>query len=676
MIAAAFAGRRAVDERQRRRAPVETGPVSEESESFTLDDLGVLARMLARPPVLLLLGLTVLSLVADRQLLGGTVHGGRLLPASAGASDLWSAYVAGWHPVDVGSTTPAAPVIALLALISTICFGKVWLAVEIVMLGAVPLAALSAYVGSRMLTARLPVRLGASVAYALAPVATGAIAGGRIDVLIGVILLPLAARACVGAATRPLLHRVVAAGLVATAAVAALPVLWPVAMFTLLASAPLLLRGTGRRSVAAVAGVLVVPVVVLLPFVLRVLAHPVALIVGAGLPETFTGRHGIDVADLFLLHPGGAGLPPLWVAAPLVAASVLAAVSYRREGQLAGIALAAGIGAALLIGRLSAPTPGGRFWSGSALVFATAAAIAGAVVAIDLAPEVLRQRAFGWRQPAAAAMGIAALAGVATTAVGWLGGVGGPLTDSAAGTLPIFAQAEAAASTSPRILVVRSDNGVAHYALLRGGAGLRLGDADVAPSAKSSPAERRALARAIADAAGGQSTAASELAEFDIALLVVPTDSAGTLQGLAAVDGLARVPATSTVVYRSAAPTGELIVLPHGERAGARGAVPLVAQPGQARLTLPTATTTDRLLVLAEGRSSEWRATLDGKPLPAATAYGWAQAWRLPAAGGTLTVARAGSSRSWLMWLQLGLLIAALVLCLPAPARGSRGTAS
>src|SRR5205807_5525679 len=111
---------------------------------------------LTRPPVALTLVLTTMALIADRSVLGGQLHGGRLLPPAAGASDLWSAYTSGWHAVGLGSTTPTPPAIALLALLSSVLLGKVWLAVDVLMLGAVPLAGLSAYFSAGELTRRAP----------------------------------------------------------------------------------------------------------------------------------------------------------------------------------------------------------------------------------------------------------------------------------------------------------------------------------------------------------------------------------------------------------------------------------------------------------------------------------------------------------------------------------------
>src|SRR3954447_9240310 len=211
-MAAVLAGREALDQRQRRRAPVETGPVDEHSESFAVDDLGVLARFITRPGVLLLIGLSVLAVFADRGVLG-SLHGGRLLPAPGGASDLWSSYVAGWHAVDLGSTTATPPFIAVLATLSTLALGKVWLAVAVVMLGAVPLAGLSAYLAAGAVTRKARFRVVAGVAYALLPALLGSVAGGRIDVVVVAILAPLVVRAVAPAVRRPSVHRSVGAGL-------------------------------------------------------------------------------------------------------------------------------------------------------------------------------------------------------------------------------------------------------------------------------------------------------------------------------------------------------------------------------------------------------------------------------------------------------------------------------
>jgi hypothetical protein len=238
----------------------------------------------------------------------------------------------------------------------------------------------------------------------------------------------------------------------------------------------------------------------------------------------------------------------------------------------------------------------------------------------------------------------------------------------------VFAQAEAAAPTSPRVLVVRDRGGEVSYWLLRGAQGLRLGDAEVAATPSQHRVATNALSAAVADAAAGRPAAAAELASFGITLVVAPDSSNGqALRGLANVDGLARVPATATVVYRSTTPTGEAVVLT-GEAAAAAAAgralpmsarpQPLAAAPGHLHVEVPAATA-PRLLVLAEPRSGAWHATLDGRRLVPRTAYGWAQAWELPNGGGVLTVGRAGGGRRDLLVVELVALALALATSVP-----------
>jgi GT2 family glycosyltransferase len=680
-MAELVAGRAAREERARRRAPVETGPVAAEAESFAVDDLSVLARLLARPGVVLTVALVAFALVADRGVLGGQLHGGRLLPPPAGSADLWSLYVATWHPVGLGSTSPTPPVIAVLALLSSILLGKVWLAVDLLVLGAVPLAGLCAYLAVGVLTRRTWLRVVAAVAYAVTPAALGAVASGRVDALVAFVLAPVVVRALAAVLRRPATHRAVGAGLLLAVLTAATPVLWPVAAVTLLV-ALVAVGGKYRswRRAGAVVTALAVAPLVLVPWTWRVVSAPRLLVAGAGLPDTFASHHGMPVTALLLVRPGGPAMPPTWTWVPVVVAAVVALTSPRVAARVGFLMFTLGVTGALVVSRLA---PAGtvtdaRYWTGPLLVIAALGALTGAVVAADEGPRALRQRAFGVRHAAAALLAVAAVGGIATCAVGWLvRGSAGPLSASTRSVLPVFAQAEAAAPTAPRILVLRSAGGAVHYTVLRGPDGLRLGDADVTavPAAGGGP---RPLAAAVADAAAGRARALDELAGLGISLVVVPTDSDGELSRLAGVVGLARVPATSTVVYRVSRPAGELVVLRDADaRAAASGPTlpaaarpqPLVASPGSARVSVAAAPGTERLLVLAEPYGNRWHATLSGHPLTPTRAYGWAQAWRLPDAGGTLRVGRDGGARHLLLVVDAIILGLALLMCLPSRGR-------
>jgi GT2 family glycosyltransferase len=671
--------RRGDVERFRVRAPAETGPVPEEAESLTLDDAGVIRRALRRPGVALALGLTVAALIADRHLLAGTLQGGRLLPAPGGASDLWSTYLAAWHPSGLGSTVVAPAYLAVLALLSTVLLGKVWLAVSVLLLGAVPLAGLSAYLAARRFVPSWRLRVWLSILYALAPAVTGAVAGGRLDVVVVAVLLPLVARAAAAAlavdTARVGWHRSAGAGLLLAVVAAFAPVVWLVAVPVLLAGAAF---GSGpatrRRRVAAAVALLAVAPVVLFPWTARLVLHPALLVAGAGLPDSFHGRDPAPAVGLLLAHPGGPAQPPLWVWAPVVLAAIagLARGRGQRLARVGVFVFACGLAAAIVVSRLAGSTPdvsAPRFWTGAPLVIAVLGALLAASVAADSAIASLTGHSFGWRQPAAALVAAAAVAGTATSVVVWIGrGADGPLTSGGAGLLPVFVSAEAARPTSPRVLTLRAVDGVVHYALVRTATGPRLGDADVDAGSAADASAARSFAAAVRDAAAGRARAAGELAEFGITLVVIPADSAPALARVAAVTGFAQVPATASTVLRASAFAGELVVLPPAAKVGGASAAPqpLPASLGSARTTVP-AGPPGRLLVLAEPAARAWTASLGGRRLMTTTAYGWAQAWVLPPEGGRLVVGR--TDGGWLRWPTLELVLVLVVAMLAVPNR-------
>src|SRR5204863_1164248 len=80
---------------------------------------------------------------------------------------------------------------AILALFATVLFGKAWLAVDVIMLGCVPLAGLTAYAAAGRVIRTPLLRVWAAVTYALLPVATGVVASGRLGDAVAFICVPL-----------------------------------------------------------------------------------------------------------------------------------------------------------------------------------------------------------------------------------------------------------------------------------------------------------------------------------------------------------------------------------------------------------------------------------------------------------------------------------------------------
>jgi GT2 family glycosyltransferase len=677
----------------RRRVAVESGPVSEEVESLA-DEVSAVGEFLRRPASLLLIVLSILALIAERNVLSGTIHGGRLLPAPGGAGDLWSTYFSGWHAAGVGSTTSAAPSVALLALFATVLLGKAWLAVDVIVLGAVPLAALSAFTSLRVLTTAVRIRIWVSVVYALLPAATGAIASGRLDVIVAAIVLPRVARSIAiawqPAAVGSVRGRTVRAGLWLAVATAFAPLLWVIAA---LVCGGVLIAGTRRAEVAApaiaagyhlrvAAGILVVPLVVLMPWTWHVVAHPSLLFAGSGLPEFYAARTAPSGILLALLHAGGPAQPPFWIGIPIVGAIVL---GLQRDSRVTAARVGAavfvlGVVVAILMTRGASVTtgfPSTRHWPGLPLLVAGAGALLTAVVAAIGARPALRDQSFGWRQPLAVAVVGLALASTATLVGAWLvRGVDKPLRGGDPAVLPLYLRSELALPTAGRALVLGGDAGLVRYALIRDPSGPVLGSGDAPASGAAADRASMHLAHAVQDLVAGRAGAGAELVPFGINYIVAPARTAKRVESaLGQASTLSVVLVPSATVWHSSLATGELTLLSGTAATAARGgAVPAKAPTrvlpfrGDDAATIGTSTA-PRLLALAEPVDSRWGATLNGAPLQRATAYGWAQAFVVPPHAGTVRVQFDSGGRHW--WLVLELLGLGAVVLVGAGA-GSR----
>ena len=622
-----------------------------------------------RPLLWLSLGLIAVALVADRGVFSGTLHGGRLLPAAGGASDLWSSYLAGWHPVGLGSTAPAPPWLAVFAAVSTLLFGKPWLVVAVLMLGAVPLAGWSSYAAGSALTPSRWLRAWAAAGYALLPVGLGAVAGGRLDVVVVVILLPLTVRALTLALApgAPGGRRAIAAGLLLAVVAAFAPSLWAVLGLCAVAVVAVGVRPAGA-ALGRLLVALLVAFVVLLPWSWHLAVHPSLALRGIGPADSFALSRAQSVGDLMLLHPGGPAQPASWLVGGLLLAALagLTRATGSRVARAAFAAYVVAVGAALALSRLevTGAAADARYWTGVPLAVAGLAALCGGAVAADEARKALARHNFGWRQVAASLVTGAAAVATVGLAVSWVSrGVEGPLTGRSPQLLPAFAVATAALPGSPRVLVLHPAGDRVDYALVRSASGPRLGDVDLG-SRTPGRGDRR-LAAAVARLAGGDPQAAALLAELGVTQVADRGADDRRLPGLARVDALTAVPSSGIVVRRTAAAAGELVLLPPGPAAQVRtgGDLPTGARPeplpaadGHARTRLRPGPA-GRLVVLAESADTRWRATLDGRPLPRSTAYGWAQAWTVPTSGGRLVVSRTGDRRGLELLGELAVLV-------------------
>ena len=79
----------------------------------------------------------------------------------------------------------------MLAALASVLLGSAERAVDLLLLAAVPLAGITAYLALRRLVASVPLRVWGAVGYALLPPVLGAVATGRLGTAVAAVLLPL-----------------------------------------------------------------------------------------------------------------------------------------------------------------------------------------------------------------------------------------------------------------------------------------------------------------------------------------------------------------------------------------------------------------------------------------------------------------------------------------------------
>jgi len=317
-------------------------------------------------------------------------------------------------------------------------------------------------------------------------------------------------------------------------------------------------------------------------------------------------------------------------------------------------------------------------WPGLPLQVAGAGLLLAAVTAGEGARGRLARRDFGWRQVLAGLTAVGAAVVPVAAATAWVvRGADDPLRRGPVEVLPAFVAAELREQPGLRALVLgarASDRADVAYELVRG-SGVRLGTADV-PLAEGQADAVDDVVADLVTARGSDAAAALSTRAVRWVALAGRDEGTGALAAdLDAQPGLVRA---GERLWRVQQPAAHLQVLPpelaeqagtsRAPTAGAGEALPSTALG--ARTALPPGDD-GRLLVLAEARDDGWEAELDGEPLEPRTAWGWAQAFALPADGGELVVRHDGG-RTAVVVLQALAVGAVAVLAVPA-ARRRRG---
>ncbi|MGW3099412.1 glycosyltransferase [Streptomyces sp. NPDC001102] len=641
---------------------VESGPGGDDADFLEIEQFARLKRIARKPGPMLFLVLLFVSLVACRALLGGgALAGGALLPAPADASELWSRYTDSWHAVGAGGTPSAPPYLAIVATLASVLFGSTGLAMTVLLVGSVPLAGFTAYFASRPLVESRLLRAWAAVVYAFLPAATGALAGGRIGTAVLAVLLPLIARAGIAASgvtnasgARGSWRATWAYALLLTITTAFTPIVWPIAL--ILGIAVLALRRTditayGLRFLAQLGS----PLLVLAPWSLTLL--PFGFFKEAGLDY---GPSAATALDLLGMSPGGPGTVDGLMLIGVVLAALAALLRSERQAAIRAA------WAVALVGLVFAVLSNRSTWAGPATLVYGIALLAAAALGADGARARVAEQSFGWRQPVAALIAFASLAGPLLVAAGWMiGGADGPVERRDPTQVPAFVAEESGTSDQARTLVLDSDS-AAHvgYTLVRG-SGARLGDAEAAAADGENSALDKVVANLVAGSGADQS---DQLGKFAVRYVLVRKGAPREVtRVLDATPGLSRLSQQDgSALWRVDQEVARATIV---AASGSGAPQPVAAGPVDIHTTVP-AGADGRVLRLADTAAEGWTATLDGRPLTRTTVDGWAQGFELPSSGGRLDVTydEPVTHTAWL-WAQGFLAVVLVVMALPGRRR-------
>jgi len=429
-------------------------------------------RQLIRRPFLVAWAFLALgAFVAARSLIGGGVlRSALLLPPHESLGSLWHAAAA----APAGVTPPAW--LAQFWALSTVTFGPSG-ATNLLLLGAIPLAALAAWALLRAFVVDRVARAWGASAYGLAVFANGAVTQGRLGTVVAAIALPLLGAAVHTVARR---RRVVIqgswraawfAGICLAILFAFTPALGLLVGITLVVGALVGLgwRRQGRQLVFSV----FLGLMLVLPWTIELVLHPSRLGQEAGGPPTAAVGPGDSLPHLLTGTPIGAPVP-WWFVVPLILVALLSLMreSRQRYELIGWFAALAGLASTLIASRLG----GG---SGPLMFLMTAGWIMAITVAWDSvgkSREILVQ----------AVLGLALVATLITAGFWLVRGDDGPLRRGPAQDLPEYLMSSQGPPQNASILVVRKDAATAmRFALVRDG-GPRMGSLEAAPKPEQS----------------------------------------------------------------------------------------------------------------------------------------------------------------------------------------------
>ncbi|WP_152354386.1 hypothetical protein [Brachybacterium subflavum] len=569
-----------------------------------------------------------------------------------------------WVPGGDGGLGARGPGDALLRLIAPLPLPESALGVLLVL--AVPLAAMGAWWAAGALTRAVGARLALAVAWAVGPPLLASLGSGAWPLVLVHLLLPLLALA-VGRAIG-LVHKVsqasvsaaAAAGLVLLVIGAVQPVLVILVGLALALLAPFV-PGRRRRLI----WVLVPSLALQLPYLGVFIAHPAALLHVAGVPASAEAPSGLELLALWpapapswtalegLLGASAAGALPVLLMAPVMVGALLAPFQRAdagRAGRYAIVLAALAMATALLARAVPTETGAESLLSapiGGVLSLALLSLLVGCAATCDALARRSGRESGARRGATVAIAGLVAACCLVAT-IGWTLSLPDALQvhRTQSDEVPQAASDLGTSETRGRVLVLSQggDDSVDAHLVVDGGPTVQQDSGSVAArdlvaAGSGTAVDEDAASNALRVATGELLTAdaASDpvrLRTLGVGYVVVPGSSQ---DAQALTDALDASPQLEKVtegsgggMWRVVDAGSRAVIRPAGDDPSADDETALESGVLDAEGDVASAQG-ERIVVLSERRESGWEATLDGEALAPVTVDGWAQGFTVPA---------------------------------------------
>ena len=520
----------------------------------------------------------------------------------------------------------------------------------------------SGYLLLRQLSNNRWLTVGASLLYAISPVAISAINSGRLSTVMVLILLPLFISAAQGIFTldKTTWRRIFGLSLLGSVLFAFSPILLIVGLlinvFAIYRDYSASERGINtelfNQRLYRRLALVITPVLMCAPWSFELLVEPKRFFIDSGFLLPGGGP------NLALLgNPGGPGSLPIFIVSPLtlvLGISLFSSTKARFVAELGFISLLA----AVLLSTVSMTGNGTSIatpiYAGSLLTLATISAISASVIMLDKLRERLITTNINFRHISAAVL-LIVTALYSVTSISWIvsSGANSPLQTGKEVVLPAFLAIEGDAKT----MVIRPrTNGkevTLNYYLARGG-DATLAQPDIAP------ADRDQISAAVQELADGTGlTASTTFAVHGIKYLYLksPVDEniARVIDGLG---GFSRASSTNAgIVWKISVNTGAILFTDSSGNSS-------VVQQGKLGITVNE----PGELTLTENYSQGWRAMQDGSRLERKRSVDGMPVFTVTEPGSVTLMYDGTSRRAWISF-QTIVIVTVMVLALPAGRR-------